>query len=208
MTLCPAVDRELIERLLRGDESSFEALVSAHHGTMFRVARTFVSKPDVAEEVVQETWLAVLRGLTSFEGRSSLRTWIFRILANRARTRATREARVVPFAELSNRGDASDEGDTIERFTASGTWAEPPADWQVHTPEALVLRAEAIDHLARALAELPRAQRAVVTLRDVDGWSASEVCAALDVSEANQRVLLHRGRSRLRKALDASLGVR
>ena len=205
----PPGEREVIARLLAGDEAAFEALVSAHHGAMLRVARIFLSKPDVAEEVVQETWLVVLRGLGAFEGRSSLKTWIFRILANRARSRASREVRVVPFAELAAaEGDGGLDAEIERRFAADGHWQTPPADWAVHSPEGLMLRQEAMRHLGEALEQLPPAQRSVVTLRDVDGWSATEVCAALQITEANQRVLLHRARSRLRRALEDALGPR
>jgi RNA polymerase sigma-70 factor (ECF subfamily) len=202
-------DHALVAGLLAGDEQAFERLVAAHHGAMLRFARIFTTKTDVAEEVVQDTWLTVLRGLPAFEGRSSLKTWIFRILANRARTRATREARVVPFAELASADDdGAAEAELERRFTADGHWAQPPVDWQVRSPEALVLRQEAMHHLGLALECLPAAQRTVVTLRDVDGWTATEVCAALQISDANQRVLLHRARTRLRRALDESLGPR
>lgn len=200
-------DAQVVARLLGGDEGEFERVVAAHHGAMLRFARIFIRKADVAEEVVQETWLAVLRGLPAFEGRSSLKTWIFRILANRARTRATREARVVPFAELAAADeDSAAETELERRFRADGHWAQPPTDWQVRSPEALVLRREAMHHLGRAMETLPPAQRTVVTLRDVDGWTATEVCAALQITEANQRVLLHRARSRLRRALEEVLG--
>ena len=205
----PPGERELIARLLAGDEAAFDGLVTAHHGAMLRVARVFLSKPDVAEEVVQETWLVVLRSLSTFEGRSSLKTWIFRILANRARSRASREVRVVPFAELaSTEGDGGIDAVLEHRFTADGHWQDPPADWRVHSPEALVLRQEAMHHLGLALEQLPPVQRTVVSLRDVDGWSAAEVCAALQITEANQRVLLHRARTRLRRALEDVLGPR
>jgi RNA polymerase sigma-70 factor (ECF subfamily) len=201
-------DAAVVARLLAGDEAAFDTLVSAYQGSMLRVARVFLSKPDVAEEVVQETWLAVLRGLRAFEGRASLKTWIFRILANRARSRATREARVVPFAELASADDEQSDADLERRFSADGQWADPPTDWRVHSPEALVLRQEVMQHLLTALEALPPAQRTVVTLRDVDGWSSEDVCESLEISEGNQRVLLHRARTRLRAALAASLGQR
>lgn len=201
-------DAAVVARLLAGDEAAFDTLVSAYQGSMLRVARVFLSKPDVAEEVVQETWLAVLRGLRAFEGRASLKTWIFRILANRARSRATREARVVPFAELASADDEQADADLERRFSTDGQWTDPPTDWRVHSPEALVLRQEVMQHLATALEALPPAQRTVVTLRDVDGWSSEDVCESLEISEGNQRVLLHRARTRLRAALAASLGQR
>jgi RNA polymerase sigma-70 factor (ECF subfamily) len=206
----PAASDEaaVLARLIAGDQEAFEALVHAHHGSMLRVARLFIAKQDVAEEVVQETWLAVLRALRSFEGRSSLKTWIFRILANRARTRAVREARVIPFAELAATEEESGGDDIERRFAADGHWSDPPSDWKVRTPEALVLRQEVMAQLAVALEALPPAQRAVVTLRDVEGWPSEDVCDSLQISEGNQRVLLHRGRIRLRAALAAALGQR
>jgi RNA polymerase sigma-70 factor (ECF subfamily) len=198
-------DRELLVRLLSGDEAAFETLVARLHRPMLRFARTFISRADVAEEVVQETWLAVLRGLQAFEGRSSLKTWIFHILANRARTRATRDARVIPFADLVAADDQT--ADTIleSRFTPDGRWSEPPARWQVETPEALLMRGEVMARLEAALETLPPAQRSVVTLRDVEGLSSEEVCNVLEIRETNQRVLLHRGRIRLRRDLADAL---
>ncbi|HEY3383515.1 MAG TPA: sigma-70 family RNA polymerase sigma factor [Vicinamibacterales bacterium] len=203
-----SAENDLVRRLLDGDEPAFDILVRQHHGAMMRVARGFISKPDVAEEVVQETWLAVLKGLTAFEGRSSLKTWIFHILANRARSRATREGRVVPFADLTPAGDEGRDPTEELPFTPTGSWGEPPAPWQVDTPEAIVLRREAVDQLQGALTALPPAQRTVVILRDLEGLDAAEVCNILQISETNQRVLLHRARTRLRKALDGVLGHR
>ncbi len=201
-------DRRLVAALRLGDEAAFVAVLDRHHTAMIRLAARYVPNEAVAEEVVQETWLAVLRGLRAFEGRASLKTWIFRILANRARSRATREARVVPFAELASAEDEQSDADLERRFSADGQWTDPPTDWRVHSPEALVLRQEVMQHLATALEALPPAQRTVVTLRDVDGWSSEEVCESLEISEGNQRVLLHRARTRLRAALAASLGQR
>jgi len=201
-----AGDRELLERLLAGDEAAFETLVAMLHRPMLRFVRTFISRADVAEEVVQETWLTVLRGLQGFEGRSSLKTWIFHILANRARTRATRDARVVPFADLLAADDESGDAILESRFTPNGRWSEPPARWQVNTPEALLLRGEVMGQLEAALETLSPAQRIVVTLRDVEGLSSQDVCNVLEISETNQRVLLHRGRTRLRRDLADALG--
>lgn len=201
-----AEDRALVRRLLAGDESAFEALVATLHGPMLRFVRVFLKRSDVAEEVVQETWLAVLRGLPAFEGRSSLKTWIFHVLSNRARTRATREGRVIPFAELAGRDDDGPDSDLEDRFTSDGRWREPPAPWQADTPEAIALRREAMQQLEAALETLPDAQRTVVTMRDVEGWSAQDVCNTLDISETNQRVLLHRARTRLRRTLGEVLG--
>ena len=201
-----AEDRALVARLLDGDETAFEALVATLHGPMLRFVRVFLKRSDIGEEVVQETWLAVLRGLPAFQGRSSLKTWIFHILSNRARTRATREGRVIPFAELAGRDDDSSDADLEDRFTSDGRWSEPPAPWQANTPEAITLRREVMQQLEAALETLPETQRTVVTLRDVEGWSAEDVCNVLDISETNQRVLLHRARTRLRRTLGEVLG--
>jgi RNA polymerase sigma-70 factor (ECF subfamily) len=198
-------DRTVVARLLEGDESAFEALVASLHGPMLRFARVFLKRADVAEEVVQDTWLAVVRGLPSFEGRSSLKTWILRILSNRARTRATREGRVIPFADLAARDDST-AGDLEDRFTSDGRWSEPPVPWQADTPEAILLRREVMQQFEAVLDTLPHAQRTVVMLRDVEGWSAQDVCNVLAISGTNQRVLLHRARTRLRHALGKVLG--
>jgi RNA polymerase sigma-70 factor (ECF subfamily) len=172
---------------------------------MLRFARTFISRADVAEEVVQETWLAVLKGLPAFEGRSSLKTWIFHILANRARTRAVREGRVIPFADLGAPEDEALDPDMASRFAEGGHWSQPPAPWDADTPESILLRREAMDQFQLALETLPPVQRTVVTLRDVEGWSAEDACNVLQISETNQRVLLHRARTRLRRALEGAL---
>ncbi|MBI4263463.1 MAG: sigma-70 family RNA polymerase sigma factor [Acidobacteria bacterium] len=199
-------DAELVGRLLRGHEESFVALVGRYHGPLIRLALAFVADRVVAEEVVQETWLAVLNGLRSFEGRSSLKTWIFRILTNKAKTRGWRERRTVPFSRLMD-ADASDQPSVDpSRFKASGMWAAPPDRWGDDTPENALLRREARAHIEEAIAALPLTQRAVVTLRDVEGLDSAAVCHILDLSEANQRVLLHRGRSRLRAALESYIG--
>jgi RNA polymerase sigma-70 factor (ECF subfamily) len=181
-------DEELLQRLRAGDEQAFSALVDRFQASMIRLAQTFVSSRAVAEEVVQDTWLGVVKGIDRFEGRSSLQTWLYRILVNRARTTGVRESRTVPVAE-----PAVDPA----RFAPDGTWATPPdADDR--------LAAVALAGRVRALVEeLPAAQRQVVTMRDIDGLSSTEVCSVLDISEGNQRVLLHRGRSRLRARLEA-----
>jgi RNA polymerase sigma-70 factor (ECF subfamily) len=173
---------------------------------MLRVAMMYVSSRAVAEEVVQEAWLGVIAGLERFEGRSSLRTWIFRILTNTAKTRGEREGRSVPFSSLA--GDAED-GDSVvdaDRFLGSdhrwaGHWASSPRSPR-DVPEERLLAAEARERIAEAIEALPPNQRAVITLRDVDGFSAEEARQVLDVSEANQRVLLHRARAKVRQALE------
>lgn len=198
----PPQDLALVTRLLGGDEAAFRALVEQYHGVLVRLALAFVSSRAVAEEVVQETWVGVLGGLRSFEGRSALKTWIFRILTNRAKTRAVREGRSVPFSAL---GDAEGEHHPAvdpARFKPNGTWAEPPRRWDEDTPEKLAMQEEALRRLERAIDELPPNQRAVLTLRDLDGLESAEVCNILEISETNQRVLLHRARSKLRSVLE------
>ncbi len=192
----------VLERLLAGDESAFRALVDGYHARLRRLALVFVSDPATAEDVVQETWLAVLDGLRSFERRSALQSWIFRILTNRAKTRAIRDGRLLPFSALPSREVEAEHAVDPSRFTQKGTWAEPPKAWNEETPEQLLLRGEAMAHLQKALAALPANQRAVVTLRDIEGMDSEDVCNILEIGEANQRVLLHRARSKLRRALE------
>lgn len=199
-------DRRLVERLLAGDEREFERLVGKLHGALVRLARAFASAPGAAEEVAQETWLAVLRGLSGFEGRSSLKTWIFRILVNQARTRGVRNGRSVTFSELADPDEGATPAEDPTRFSPSGQWLRPPEPWDVRTPEDILLRDEAVTALRQAIDALPPSQRAVVMLRDIEGLSSDEVCSILQISETNQRVLLHRGRSRLRRVLEATLG--
>jgi RNA polymerase sigma-70 factor (ECF subfamily) len=202
-------DLALLSRLLAGDEAAFAALVEQHHGALLRLARVFVADRAVAEEVVQETWLGVLNGLRSFEGRSTLKTWIFSILTNKAKTRGWRERRSVPFAALTN-PDSTDDEPAVDsgRFSSAGMWVAPPDRWGEDTPENLLLRQEARAQIEKAIAELPSNQRAVVTLRDVEGLDSAEVCNMLKISETNQRVLLHRARSKLRGAFERYLAVK
>ena len=205
-------DAELVERLRGGDEIAFTELVRAQHSVLLGVAMTYVSSRAVAEEVVQETWLGVLAGLDGFEGRSSLRTWILRIAANVARTRAAREGRSRPFSSMTG-GNVDSAGPTVdpERFLPAdhpvwaGHWAHRPTQWD--TSEARLLSRETRDVLRAAIALLPPAQRLVVALRDVEGWSAEETCNALDLTAVNQRVLLHRARSKLCEALERHLAA-
>jgi RNA polymerase sigma-70 factor (ECF subfamily) len=179
---------------------------------MLRVARGYVRDPRAAEDVVQETWLAVLDGIARFEARSSLKTWIFRILVKRSITRATKDRRQVPFSSLRS-PDGEDEGPTVDpdRFLPAdhprfaGHWAAYPADWSRLPHERLVSR-ETMTAVREAIESLPERQRAVIALRDIAGFSAEEVCAALDVSEGNQRVLLHRARAKVREAVELRLG--
>jgi RNA polymerase sigma-70 factor, ECF subfamily len=190
-------DRALLARLRAGDEEAFAALVARHDGALRRVARTYVRTDTAVEEVVQETWLGVVRGLDAFEGRSSLRTWIFRILVNQARTRAVRDARSLPFSSLEG-----EDGPTVDpsAFGADGRWTSAPPRLD-SDPETGLLGAELREHLLEAVESLSRDQRAVITLRDLVGLSAAEVRDLLEITDGNQRVLLHRARARVRAAL-------
>ncbi len=197
-------DRALVARLRDGDEHAFAALVDGWSGWMLRLARQHVPTPSVAEEVVQETWLAVLEGLAGFRGDSSLRTWVYRILLNQAKRRGIRERRTVPFASLA----PDDAGPTVdpERFQGAdgphpGGWRRSPEAW----PEQVALTREVHDVVTAALTELPDRQRIVVALRDLDGHSTDEVCDLLGISAGNQRVLLHRGRAVVRAHLERYL---
>ena len=193
-------DARLVEGLRAGDEAAFRALMREYGGAMLRVAQMYVSSRAVAEDVVQDAWIGVLRGIDRFEGRSSLKTWLFRIVANTAKTRGVREARSIPFASL---GDDSEGGVDPDRFLGSGE--RFPGHWAV-PPEGRVLAAEAMGVIERAIDTLPPAQRAVITLRDIQGLSSEEVRNALDLTETNQRVLLHRARSKVRSALEEYMG--
>jgi RNA polymerase sigma-70 factor (ECF subfamily) len=204
----PAADEaELLARLRDGDERAFEVLVDRHYGTMLAVARGYVKSRAVAEEVVQEAWLGVLNGLDRFEGRSSLRTWIIRIVANIAQTRGAREARSVPLSSLAPEGDET--AVDPDRFRGRddafpGHWQQYPSDWEA-LPEHALLGRETLALVMEVVSGLPPAQQQVITLRDISGFTADEVCAALDISSGNQRVLLHRARSRVRSALEEHL---
>lgn len=201
----PHPEGDVVARLIAGDEPTFAALIDRHHRAMLGVASTFTTNRALAEEIVQETWMAVLTGLPRFEGRSSLKTWIFHILANRARTRAAREARTVPLSALGEDG-ANEPIVDAARFDGRGMWAIAPRPWELDTPEAIVDRAESLAIVEAAIDALPARQRAVVLLRDVETLDSEEVCRLLGVTEANQRVLLHRGRAAIRAALEAHLG--
>lgn len=211
MTYAPSRNEtRLVDGLLAGDEASFEHLVRMHHESMVRVAQIYVSSRAVAEEVAQEAWLGVLAGIGRFERRSSLKTWIFRILSNTAKTRAERERRTVPFSALQSPGLLQEPAVEPERFLDlehprhPGHWTAHPASWR-ELPEERLSGRETRKRIEDAIGALPAGQRAVISLRDVEGWSSEEVCNALGVSETNQRVLLHRARSKVRKALEQYL---
>jgi RNA polymerase sigma-70 factor (ECF subfamily) len=192
----------LVEGLRAGDEAAFAAVMRMYGRGMLRVAEMYVSSRAVAEDVVQEAWVGVLKGIGRFEGRSSLKTWLYRIVANTAKTRGVRESRSVPFSSL---GDDGDEGTVdADRFLGSGErfpghWAVPPQAW---APEGRLLADETLEVVERAIEKLPPAQRAVITMQDVQGFTSEEVCNALDLTETNQRVLLHRARAKVRSALE------
>ena len=212
MSVLELSERDLCAALRRGDEAAFESLVARHHASLRRLALSYVRTAAVADEVVQETWLAVIRGIHRFEERSSLKTWIFRILANTAKTRGERESRTVPFSALPS-GDADDDESSVDpnRFFDQqharwpGHWASPPARWD-ELPEEHLSGRETLYSLKAAIEQLPSKQRQVIVLRDIEGWEAGDVCQLLELSEANQRVLLHRARSKVRQALEEHLG--
>ena len=201
----------LLAALRNGDENAFTALVDTHGAAMHRVALTFVRSSAVADEVVQEAWLGALRGLDRFEGRSALKTWLLRIVANIARTHAVREARSVPFSALELAREASEYEPAlpVDRFQGPDErhpcrWVSFPVPWSAE-PDSALLSAETRKLIADTIAGLPDGQRIVISLRDVEGWDSAEVCSVLELSETNQRVLLHRARSKVRAALEGYL---
>ncbi len=205
--LTAAGERGLVEALRRGDESAFASLVEELTPSMLRVARLYVPSRAVAEDVVQEAWVGVLRGIDRFEARSSLKTWIFRILTNTAKTRGVREGRTIPFSSLGGDEPGRPAVDP-ERFLGDDTrfpghWAAPPRPWE---GGERLLAQETLELIEREIAKLPPAQALVITMRDIEGLDPAEVCNALEISETNQRVLLHRARSKVRRALEEYMG--
>jgi RNA polymerase sigma-70 factor, ECF subfamily len=203
----------LVERLRAGDESAFETLIDRYHGALLRLALMYVPSRAVAEDVVQETWLGVLKGLDRFEARSSLKTWIFRILTNRAKTRGEREGRSISFSDLAAADVEADEPsvDPDQFWPAdhpqwAHVWVSYPRSWN-NLPEDRLLSRETFERIQQAIAALPPTQREVIILRDVEGWSSEEVCNILEISETNQRVLLHRARAKVRRELDQYLNA-
>ncbi len=201
----PADEASLVAAVRRRDERAFLALVKRYNPALLRLAQVYCGSRAVAEEVVQETWLGVLQGIDRFEQRSSFQTWLYRILVNRAKTHGRREGRQVPFSALE--GDTAEPAVPAARFrgandpVAPGHWAVPPRAWGA-SPDAQLQSKETLAVIMQAIAALPPVQRDVITLRDVEGLSGAEVCNILDVSDTNQRVLLHRARSRVRAALE------
>ena len=204
-------DQALIAALCGGDADAFATLVDRHSPAMIRVAMAYVPTRATAEEAVQETWIGVMRGIDGFEGRASLKTWIFRILTNVAMRSGARERRSMPFsalAEAENTGEPSVDPDRFlpaDHELFPGHWTIMPARWP--TPEEGLLAGETREVITAAIAELPAAQRTVIALRDVEGWTSEEVCEALEISAGNQRILLHRARSRVRNAIESYYGA-
>ena len=209
----PVDELRLVAALRRGDEAVFGQLIDRYQPALLSVAARYVGSRAVAEEVVQETWIGLLRGIDDFEGRSSLKTWLFRILVNTAMSRSRRERRCVPFSSLGSgaAGGSAEDAVDPDRFIDSadhrwnGGWAAAPSDWET-LPEERVLSGEMLEHVRLAIESLPPRQREVLVLRDVEGWTSEEVREALELGEANQRVLLHRARSKVRAALERELG--
>lgn len=201
-------DREVIDALRMGDEPSFILLVDRYHNSLLRIAMLYVHDRALADEIVQETWMSVLQGVKGFEGRSSVKTWIFRILKNIAMTRWKKENRSIPFSMLQDPEISDDEPSVDpERFLPSdhpdypGGWAIPPKAWNL-APEEHLLAQEIKQCIQKSIAALPHNQQMVITMRDIVGWTSEEVCNVLQLSETNQRVLLHRARSKVRWALE------
>jgi RNA polymerase sigma-70 factor, ECF subfamily len=199
-------DRSLIDRLRQGDEATFAWLLDRYTGSLHRLARSYVATASVADEAVQETWLAVVTGIDRFEGRSSLKTWLHRILVNIARTKGVREHRSIPFASLGSELDRDEPAVDPDRFRSArdrhaGQWATPPVPWD-EAPEDRLLARETLTAVERAIDHLPPNQQIVITLRDLEGWPSEDVCNVLEITETNQRVLLHRARSKVRGALE------
>lgn len=201
-------DSQLIARLKRRDEAAFVSLVARYQGPLLRLALVYCRNIDIAEEIVQDTWLGVLQGIDRFEARASFKTWLFQILVNRARTRAKREQRVVTFSSLSAEAEAPGKPAVPpERFRGPEdkwpyNWALPPRAWG-ESSDARLLASETLELVKQAIAQLSPAQQQVITLRDVEGWTPEDVCNVLAISETNQRVLLHRARSHVRATLES-----
>jgi RNA polymerase sigma-70 factor (ECF subfamily) len=193
-----------LEALRAGDEAAFVALIDRYHGPLYRLAMAYVRDHGVAEDVVQETWLTCLRSLDKFEGRSSLKTWIFGILINVARSRRRKESRLLPLTTLFRGDDSDSRRPTVDpdRFGGDGMWTAPPDSWS-NIPLAKVVQAETLERVKAAIEGLPLKQREVIVLRDIAGLEADEVCRLLSISAENQRVRLHRGRAAVRKMLEA-----
>jgi len=194
-------EASLIAALKAGDENAFRRVVAAHQASLLAFARTFLRDASAAEEAVQETWLALIAGIARFEERSALKSWLFAVLANIARSKARRDGRTISFTDAG----FHEPGVDADRFSGDGSWLSPPDKWSEINPERILAGRQLLAHALDALERLPPSQRAVVTLRDLEGLSAEEACSILELSEGNQRILLHRGRTRIRAAIEALL---
>ena len=205
----PKTDEALLSRLRAGEEGAFDELVNTHHGALIRMAMGHVADREMAEEVVQDTWMAVIENLDRFEGRSSLRTWIFGILIHKAKDRGIREKRHTTFSAIGSYDDDSEEAVDPSRFQQSGEWdghwAFPPQPWDEQTPEKLLASQQAVNAMNQAIETLPMTLKEVLILRDVEGVEVKEVCELLKITETNLYVRLHRARERVRQAVESYL---
>ncbi len=203
-------DEQFLARLRGGDEGAFDELVTKHHGALIRMAMGYVADRELAEEVVQDTWIAVIEGLGRFEGRSSLRTWIFGIMIHKAKDRGVREKRHVTFSAFDSKSDENDEAVDPARFHQSGEWAGhwaiPPQPWDEQTPEKLLASQQAVSAMQRAIEALPPTLKEVLILRDIEGVEAKDACNILKITETNLYVRLHRARERVRAGIEKALG--
>ncbi len=199
-------DPEFVDRLRRGEHDAYRALVRRFHASLVRFAASIIGSHAQAEEVVQDSWIAVYSGVGRFEGRSSLVTWIFSIVMNRARTRVSREGRTVGLGALMEGTSPSERGVPLSEFKPDGHWVEVPRLWDELNPERIVGGRQLWDHVQTVIDGLPAGQKAVILLRDMEGRDAEETCEVLEISAENQRVLLHRARSRIRKEIDILIG--
>lgn len=198
------VDKAFVERLRGGDEDAFSELIDRLHQPMVRLAAVFVSDEGAAEEIVQETWIAVINGIDNFEARSSIKTWVFAILTNKARKRGKRDARIKNWSSIFEASIDEEATPLAERFDTRGHWARPPMAWAMGADERM-MKDDLLKVVKSAIESLPDSQRAVVRLRDVEGLAAAEACEILDISDGNQRVLLHRGRVKIREEVERHL---
>ncbi len=209
-TVLTHADEQFLARLRGGDEGAFDELVTKHHGALIRMAMGYVADREMAEEVVQDTWMAVIEGLVRFEGRSSLRTWIFGIMIHKAKDRGVREKRHVTFSAFDSKSDENDEAVDPARFHQSGEWAGhwaiPPQPWDEQTPEKLLASQQAVSAMQRAIEALPPTLKEVLILRDIEGVEAKDACNILRITETNLYVRLHRARERVRVAVEKALG--
>jgi RNA polymerase sigma-70 factor (ECF subfamily) len=205
----PKTDEALLRRLYAGEENAFDELVNKHHGSLIRLAMGYVADRQVAEEVAQDTWMAVIQNLSQFEGRSSLRTWIFGILIHKAKDRGIREKRHVTFSAFEPSADDSEEpvdpSSFQQRGERAGRWVIPPQPWNDQTPEKLLASQQTINAMNNAIESLPRTLQEVLVLRDIEGMDVKEACVLLEITETNLYVRLHRARERVRKVVDAHL---